>query len=71
MHQVKIFKGIESETAHLEKQVNDFLAKENVRVVSIVGNIAPQTQPANDPSGSIRATPWPPSDIVIIVHYEK
>ena len=71
MHQIKIFKGIESETALLEKQVNAWLAGEAVRVVSISGNIAAQSQPADDPGGTIRANPWPPSDLVVIVHYEK
>ena len=71
MHQVKIFKGIESEVALLEKQVNEWLAREAVRVISINGNIAPQSQPADDPGGTIRANPWPPSDLMVIVHYEK
>ncbi len=71
MHQIKIFKGIESETALLEKQVNEWLARENARVISVSGNIAPQSQPVDITGGSIRANPWPPSDVVIIVHYDK
>ena len=42
MHQVKLFKGIESDTGGLEKEINDFLAQSKVRVVNIIGNIAPQ-----------------------------
>ena len=70
MHQVKIFKGLESEVAILEKQINTWLANEAVRVIHISGNIAPQSPPP-DKLGSINQSPWAPSDLLVIVHYEK
>ncbi len=69
MHQVKIFRGIESEVGALEKQINAWLAAENVRVVNIIGNIAPQSPPPDEKLGAIGASPWAPSDILVIVHY--
>jgi hypothetical protein len=71
MHQVKIFKGIENDTAALEKQINSWLAGEAVRVINIFGNIAPQTPPPPANAGSISQGAWPPSDILVIVHYER
>lgn len=70
VHQVKIFKSIESEAAALERQINSWLATENVRVINITGNIAPQSARPDDKSGAIGG-PWAPSDVLIIVHYEK
>lgn len=71
MHQIKIFKGIENEAAGLEKQINTWLAGEAIRVISISGNIAPQSPPPEDKAGSINQSPWAPSDLLVIVHYEK
>jgi len=70
VHQVKIFKGLESELAALEKQINGWLAGEAIRVVNIIGNMAPQSPPP-EKAGSLNQAPYPPSDVLIIVHYEK
>lgn len=67
MHQIKIFKGLESEVANLEKQINTWLAGEAVRVINIIGNIAPQSPPPEE-LGSINQSPWAPSDLLVIVH---
>lgn len=73
MHQVKIFKAIESEIVALESDINEWLAESGARVISISGNIAPQSPHAGEgtPGSSIRSTPWAPSDVIVIVHYEK
>lgn len=70
MHQVKIFKGLESDLAGLERQINGWMASEGVRVINIIGNVAPQSPPP-EKAGSINLSPFPPSDILIIVHYDK
>lgn len=73
MHQVKIFKSIESEIPALEKQINTWLIESGARVISMTGNISPQSPHGGEgsPGASIRATPWAPSDVIVIVHYEK
>ena len=67
MHQVKFFKGIESEITELQNQINDWLKSEGVKVVNIFGNIAPQTIRAG--AGGERQ--FPPSDVFIAVVYES
>ena len=70
MHQVKIFKGSESDLAALERQINSWLAVENVRVVHMTGNIAPQSPPPPE-KGALNISAYPPSDVLIILQYEK
>jgi hypothetical protein len=71
MQQVRIFKGLESEVAVLEKQVNVWLAESGVRVLQITGNIAPQGGSTDPKTGSISASPYAASDIMLVVLYEK
>jgi hypothetical protein len=71
MHQIKIFKGIENDIAGLEKQVNAWLQESGVRVINITGNIAPQSPPPDEQLKALGASPWSPSDVLLIVHYEK
>jgi hypothetical protein len=70
VHQVKIFKGLETELPALETQINDWLAANAIRVINIIGNMAPQSPPPEKTEG-IRMSPWPPSDVIVIVHYDK
>lgn len=64
MQQIKLFKSVESEMEALEKDVNIWIAQNKVKVISIVGNISPQTQqPGSMGSFSV-------SDILILVTYE-
>jgi len=66
MQQVRIFKSIEAEIASLEKEVNAWIRESGARVISITGNIAPQ-------SGSPKGTgmsQYVPSDILLIVLYD-
>jgi hypothetical protein len=71
MQQVRIFKGLETDVAVLEKQINAWLAESGVRVLQITGNIAPQGGPTDPKAGSIAASPYAASDVLIIVLYEK
>ena len=70
MHQVKMFKGSESDLGGLEKQINTWLAGENVRVIHLSGNIAPQSPPPPE-KGALNITAYPPSDVLVIIQYEK
>jgi len=66
MQQVKIFKSIESELWNMEAEINAWMKEENVKVLNITGNIAPQTGAASSTTGSFSA-----SDVLIVVLYEK
>ena len=70
MHQVKIFKGSESDLTGLEKQINSWLAVEGVRVINMTGNIAPQSPPPPE-KGALNISPYPPSDVLVIIQFEK
>ena len=71
MHQIKIFKSLESEISHLEKQVNAWLTESNVRVLNMFGNISPQTQSTDSTTTAISRGAFPPSDVLLVVLYEK
>ena len=70
MQQIKIFKGIESNLAALEKEVNVWLAETNVRVTHIFGNLAPLSGERNE-GNSLSAYPYVASDVMLVVLYEK
>ena len=71
MNQIKIFKGIESELAQMEEEVNTWLAEHDVRVVQVFGNLAPQTVQPRAQSGGLSKTDFAPSDVVLVVLYDK
>ncbi|MFK7734626.1 MAG: hypothetical protein AB8B50_01275 [Pirellulaceae bacterium] len=64
MRKVKIFKGVESELHPLEDEINQWLADAGATLISVTGNIAPQTN-----TGSSMGT-FSASDVLIIVVYE-
>jgi hypothetical protein len=66
MQQVKIFKSVEPE---VEGQINVWLRESKVRVLSVVGNIAPQSSAA-EPKAVASARGFAPSDVLVIVLYE-
>ena len=43
MQQVKIFKSVENELNTLEAEMNTWIASSGARIISISGNIAPQS----------------------------
>jgi hypothetical protein len=66
MSKVKLFKSIESELLNMETEINDWINTTGARVISITGNIAPQTgSGAGAPLGSFSA-----SDVLIVIMYE-
>ncbi len=68
MQQVKIFKSVESEIEVLEEEINSWLAKSGVKLINLIGNIAPQTTTGASPGGGLEA--FSASDILVIVTYE-
>ncbi len=70
MQQVKLFKGLESEVSELEREVNAWLRESGAKVISISGNIAPQSEKPGEVSGGSSRSRFPPSDILLIVLYE-
>jgi len=70
MHQVKIFKGLESNLPALEAEVNAWLQESGVRVLQIIGNLATQSGQRNE-TNSLAAYPYVASDVMLVVLYEK
>ena len=72
MQQIKLFVGREDHTADLEAEVNGWVAESGATILSITGNIAPQSiLPGKDAAGSTPGRRFAPSDIMVIVTYEK
>ena len=69
MQQVKLFKGVENEVGTLEKEINDWLSRSGAKVVTLTGNIAPQS-PKSDSAGGLGKGSFAPSDVLVIVLYE-
>ena len=77
MQQIKLFVGREDHTADLEAEVNKWIVDSGVNVLSIKGNISPQSVlPSKEASSNLSASGthtrrFAPSDILVIVTYEK
>jgi hypothetical protein len=71
MQQIKIFKGIENDLASLEAEVNAWLAESGIDVIQIFGNMAPQTSTAGSAATGLSHSDFPPSDVLLVVHYRK
>lgn len=65
MQQVKIFKGVDTEVADIEHQINRWMRKSGARVLSITGNLSSQSAGSGGPLNTFAA-----GDILIIVLYE-
>ncbi len=70
MQQVKIFKNVENNLSELEEEINGWIAQSGAQIVSLTGNIAPQSDPSA-PGGGLTNSTFPPSDVVVIILYEK
>ncbi|MFP6620474.1 MAG: hypothetical protein VB877_14100 [Pirellulaceae bacterium] len=66
MQQVKIFKSIENEIPTLEEEMNQWLSESGAQVISITGNIAPQSANSSSLGGTFSG-----SDVILFVLYEK
>lgn len=71
VHQIKIFKGLEDDTSTIEHDVNQWLSESKVKVIQIIGNVAPQTLAADVVRNTLSKTNHPPSDVMLVVLYEK
>ena len=69
MQQVKLFKSVENEVETLEKEINEWLSRSGARVVSLTGNIAPQSMKP-DGGGGLGKSSFAPSDVLVVVLYE-
>lgn len=69
MHQVKIFKGLESALPALEKEMNCWLAESRAKVVQVFGNLAATSGDRNE-QNSLAAYPYVASDVFMVVVYE-
>lgn len=67
MQRIKIFKSVESELSTFEQDINAWLEESGAKLISVTGNIAPQTPENSDFGG---AGTFSASDILIIVVYE-
>lgn len=70
MRQVKIFKSLENDLTSLEKEVNAWIRQSGAKVVSVTGNIAPQTVTAESKGRGVGRSYYPASDVVLVVLYE-
>ncbi|QDT04319.1 hypothetical protein K227x_27090 [Rubripirellula lacrimiformis] len=65
MQQIKIFKGVDTEITELERQINRWMRKSGARVLSVTGNLSPQSGGGGGPLNSFAA-----GDVMVILHYE-
>jgi hypothetical protein len=67
MSKVKIFLSVESEYTEMERDINHWLETTKPKIISIQGNIAPQTPSSG---GMIKDT-FGSSDLFVIILYES
>lgn len=65
MQQVKLFKGVDNDLPELERQINRWIRKTGVQVLSISGNLSSQPGSSGGPMSSFAA-----GDVLIIVQVE-
>lgn len=65
MQQVKIFKATDTELDDLENQVNRWIRKSGVRILSINGNLTSQNQ-SSDMTSTFAA-----GDVLLVILYEE
>lgn len=64
MQKVKLFKTLESELGQLEAEINDWISQSGASIISMTGNIAPQTD------GKSQLGTFSASDVLVVVLYE-
>jgi len=70
MRQVKIFKTVETEVSELEGQVNAWIEETGAKIISISGNIAPQSSTGDGKAIGLSGSQFASSDVMLIVLYE-
>ena len=69
VQQIKLFKSVDTELADLERQVNRWIRKHHVRVLSVNANLAGQPPQMNPGSGGGLSS-FGSGDVLVVVHYE-
>ncbi|MCC7336004.1 MAG: hypothetical protein IT422_12960 [Pirellulaceae bacterium] len=64
MRKIKFFKSVETELSALESEINQWIESEGVELVSVTGNISPQTHLQTAPDT------FSVSDVLVILTYE-
>ena len=65
MKQIKIFKSVDTEVDDLEKQINRFIRKNNIRVLSISGNHSAAMDTSSGPMNTFSG-----GDFTVILLFE-
>ena len=65
MQQIKIFKAVDTELEDLEKQINRFIRKHGVRVLSISGNHSAALDASSGPMNTFSG-----GDVTVIMLFE-
>lgn len=65
VQQIKLFKGVDNDLPELERQINRWIRKTGVQVLSISGNLSGQPGAGTGPMNSFAA-----SDVLIVVTVE-
>ncbi len=71
MQLVKLFKGIESDVRALENDINTWLRESGAKVITISGNIAPQSAAKDASAQTLSKGSFAASDILVLVLYEE
>lgn len=69
MHQIRIFTGLETQKAEIEKEINAWIKEQGAEVVQVFGNIAPQTVAPDAPRSESGSRRFGPSDLLLVVVY--
>lgn len=64
MQKVRIFSSIESELRNLEEEVNQWIVESGAKIISMTGNIAPQS------TGSSHVGTFSASDVLLMILYD-
>jgi len=71
MQRVKLFTGLENDVQAVEDEINAWLEESGAKVLTISGNIAPQSQlRSKTPGIAVERVAFAPSDVFVMVLYE-
>ena len=69
MHQIRLFKGVETEIRDMEKEINHWLKDSKARVVHLASNISPQSSDSPTLAGP-KSRQFAPSDLFVAIVYD-
>ena len=70
MQKVKIFKTVEREVSGLEDEVNRWIQESGAKIISITGNIAPQSTAGQAKPAGLGGSQFASSDVLLVIVYE-